>query len=410
MPKITKFDSGYHPGEKHHREGKKQARYVWEKHIKPLLFEQALDDDGKPMRDKHNKRVYKTTPDADGTPQLIPKLDKSGKPICVGVIYSANNNQAKALYATYLTGESTKISGGGQAVLFGNLEKMIQKQGLEQRVRILPVATSLDPGGNDIGNHVDLEIIKLALKNIAYHIGRGFNVLAVKETADEEHFGLYSVGGMTSSNWYKKDKIWFVEDAEGKLHLQTSKSKHRAAKDQRISQGDYVQKQLKMLAHQPVEEWPEYLREAYELGKKGEPAPWIGDGGKEKLKPYKHESPDETSRPKKSTGKDQDIAREGRIFRLKQAAINKLIIILVKERKAIKFFRFILPKDMIPVNDAKVKALTDLSQAKDLADLKKRAEKYKDDKKVMYAKRSSRTRDIIDSLTSDKTSTKTHKK
>lgn len=67
----------------------------------------------------------------------------------VALTYAANNSQASALFEAFETeNKLPAISGGGQAVVFGLLVELINAAGLSDRIRIIPLSSSL-MGGDD---------------------------------------------------------------------------------------------------------------------------------------------------------------------------------------------------------------------------------------------------------------------
>ncbi len=66
----------------------------------------------------------------------------------IGLLYAANNDQALAICDSQLaSGKSiAAINGGGQALVFGELVKLINKNKLMDRIHILPMSTSMTGG------------------------------------------------------------------------------------------------------------------------------------------------------------------------------------------------------------------------------------------------------------------------
>lgn len=119
----------------------------------------------------------------------------------VGLIYSANNNQALAIYGGYNKQTAPEISGGGQALVFAEIAKKINalppdKQG---KVHILPVATSMS-GGSDLtlGNAVSKDELDRDLGNIIKHRAANWDILGFQY----QNEGQYAIGGMNSPGFH----------------------------------------------------------------------------------------------------------------------------------------------------------------------------------------------------------------
>ena len=144
--------------------------------------------------------------------EIKPRLQTEKK---VALMYAANDNQANALFAYYKKQPDKaalkKIfrGGRGQAALFSELVDCIDEGNVDEasRFRILPIATSLRGGANDIGNHVSLEKLNAHLANIAWHIGNGWTIMGLSNARG------FQIGGGASKNWYQTDPI-FVYQSE----------------------------------------------------------------------------------------------------------------------------------------------------------------------------------------------------
>ena len=133
---------------------------------------------------------------------IVPKL-KNGEN--VGLVYSANNNQAKAIHSANNSGQPLaphEISGSGQAPLFHALAKIIKREKqYEGRVQILPVATSMI-GGNDqkpqpngASNQVTQAQINRDMAAIAALKQQGWSITGPGNQ------GKFSIGGGNSKGW-----------------------------------------------------------------------------------------------------------------------------------------------------------------------------------------------------------------
>jgi hypothetical protein len=166
--------------------------------------------------------------------QVEPSL-KQGKP--VGLIYSANNNQAQGIYNSYQTGKiDGVIGGGGQALVFAEIAKMIQERKLQDKVHILPVATSMRGGDNTLpGNQVGVNHIDRDVANIASHRAAGWDIRGMGTPG-----GKNAIGGGFSKGWFDP----------------------KNANVSGLSQGEYVQRQLDIIASKPLNTWPPHLAQA----------------------------------------------------------------------------------------------------------------------------------------------------
>jgi hypothetical protein len=155
----------------------------------------------------------------------------------IGLIYAANNHQAQQFHQAYQ--KKTKpeqlpvISGSGQATVFYYLNQLINEENkkgtqFSDRIRVLPVATSLFGGENGPGNIVDAEMIDRDLKAIQDHLLDGYDVQGIPNTSNQ-----FAIGGLAS-------KYWFTQNYCG-VELDNKS----------MSQGVFVQKQLEKLVENP---------------------------------------------------------------------------------------------------------------------------------------------------------------
>lgn len=203
-----------------------------------------------PERDENDKREAAATQAQRVFTYLLDKLKDPTKKIAL--IYSANNIQAEQLHEEYKdygfkpsdTPEILPdIGGGGQAAFFGELIPLINQKVLEdpntftRRIRILPIATSLSGGENKTGNCVTLEMINRDLNAIKQHLSEGYDVEGIPSRDG------FAVGGNISKNWYNTLYAGVIDG------------------DKLLSQGEYVQIQLKELAKNTRHELPKSIKE-----------------------------------------------------------------------------------------------------------------------------------------------------
>ena len=145
----------------------------------------------------------------------------------IGLIYSANNNQAEKIHGAIRSGsriESGFFDGTGQSHFYRELAKLINADPqVKDRIRVLPIATSMIGGDNmKAGNAVGSRHLNRDLKQIQDHIDQGYQVLA---TPSNDPKRPYAIGGSNSKGFYLPG----FEPIQGD------------------SQGAYVTKQLKRL-------------------------------------------------------------------------------------------------------------------------------------------------------------------
>lgn len=157
-------------------------------------------------------------------------LDPSKK---IALLYAANNDQAQLFHHLYAQQQKKEIlpsiNGSGQAQLFRHLINLINKEtqnhpDFSGKIRILPVATSIHGGENLPGNIVTGPMIQRDLKAIQKHLQKGYDVQGIPNIQQQ-----YALGGGASRHWYTKEYSSITHD--GKT----------------LSQGDFVQNQLKRL-------------------------------------------------------------------------------------------------------------------------------------------------------------------
>ncbi|MGE3317762.1 MAG: hypothetical protein AB7I18_00565 [Candidatus Berkiella sp.] len=128
----------------------------------------------------------------------------------VAITYSANNDQAEAIYKGY-KGEPFAIVGGGQAQVMAIVAKSIQNDPkLKGKARILPVATCLHAiQGNNNDKPVSKNQVDRDLNNIAEHLGEGWSVLGLRnEKTQKDH---YAIGGGFATKLWSQHKNYFDE-------------------------------------------------------------------------------------------------------------------------------------------------------------------------------------------------------
>jgi hypothetical protein len=122
----------------------------------------------------------------------------------IGLLYAANNDQALALRDSQLiAGKSiAAINGSGQALLFAELVKLINKNKLMDRIHILPMSTSMHGGNNAGKNAVSTAIIDRDVNYAENHIKAGFKVYGVpRMNKDGSLHADYAIGGGVSKAW-----------------------------------------------------------------------------------------------------------------------------------------------------------------------------------------------------------------
>jgi hypothetical protein len=125
----------------------------------------------------------------------------------VGIVYAANDMQAKAIYQGYYQSRAPKIVGHRQAVVFGLISDYINGALLGDRIHILPIATSLT-GGEDKGNNcVSESHIMRDLQNIKDHLDSRWVVFVLtnRELKPKEQSAVvqkFQIGGGASKNFY----------------------------------------------------------------------------------------------------------------------------------------------------------------------------------------------------------------
>lgn len=176
----------------------------------------------------------------------------------VGLLYSANNEQVVAITESYSRNEVPKLQGENQAALFREILNLIydkmkqnpKKYGnLNERVRILPIATSMVPGGNDTFEKcVKWIYIKRDLDNIEDYIKKGYHVIGL---AEKNKVGNpFSIGSGVSKQWNLTDVAALVKKSDGTWKDVDCANRACEVGDEvgeEISQGEYVQQELERL-------------------------------------------------------------------------------------------------------------------------------------------------------------------
>jgi hypothetical protein len=159
----------------------------------------------------------------------------------IGLLYSANNDQAMDLHAANQKNAKPTgiISGANQAELYAELAKLIEQNNKQNQVRILPIATSMHGGNNeDKNNQVGPEQINRDLTNIANHRQAGWDILGLQNRQ-----GGYAIGGGVSQGWFNPNFIGIGPDG-----TQLPKGNPHA-----MSQGAYVESQLQIMEKEPFD-------------------------------------------------------------------------------------------------------------------------------------------------------------
>lgn len=135
---------------------------------------------------------------------LLQKELKENSGQKIGLLYAANNDQALALRDSQLiAGKSiAAINGSGQALLFAELVKLINKNKLMDRIHILPISTSMHGGNNAGKNAVSTAIIDRDVNYVEDHIKAGFKVYGVpRMNKNGSLHADYAIGGGVSKAW-----------------------------------------------------------------------------------------------------------------------------------------------------------------------------------------------------------------
>lgn len=157
----------------------------------------------------------------------------------IALLYAANNHQAVLFHEVYQAPPPREvlptISGGGQALLYRALIKLINQETAKDpsysaRIRVLPIATSISGGSNCSGNIVAHEMIERDLGAVKAHLMAGYDIDGIPDPTDSTRF---SIGGGSSEYWYETDFASIMVDGS------------------EISQGQYVQLNLLAL-HDPT--------------------------------------------------------------------------------------------------------------------------------------------------------------
>ncbi|MGI9214801.1 MAG: hypothetical protein ACR2HS_03925, partial [Gammaproteobacteria bacterium] len=117
----------------------------------------------------------------------------------VCITYSANNEQAASIINGYKTKEYN-IQGINQAAVFELLVAKIKQEKLEDDIHVLPIATSMQAGGQ---GKVNEDIVKRDMANIAKHLGAGWTVLALGNQYTVANGKIAAIGGGISTECWK---------------------------------------------------------------------------------------------------------------------------------------------------------------------------------------------------------------
>lgn len=194
-----------------------QAKDIWDNHIEPLL--------------------------------------RQGKK--VGLLFYTNNQQAMYIERSYNSNKILKITGTNQAVLFAEMLNLMhckrnrledKYRNLHDRVRILPIATSMTDSENDTPDEcVKWEHISRDLNNIEDHIKRGYHVVGLAKINEKHEFAGFSTEGGVSKNWDKKTVMCVVPRSRGGYDDVDATSKIHKINKEEISQQECVDKELEKL-------------------------------------------------------------------------------------------------------------------------------------------------------------------
>lgn len=181
--------------------------------------------------------------------QVLPRIKRG---INVGLIYSTNDNQAKTIYSGYKSGPVGKIKGSGQAPIFAEIAHLIEANKLQNKVHILPIATSSRGGNNTkVGNAVTLSEINRDMANIASHHAQNWSILGF------ESEGRYAIGGK-SVGWYDSNFRRIIKKTDGSIEEGKPSKKDTS---ERQSQGAYVQEILnKIECAKSIKDLPEQIQ------------------------------------------------------------------------------------------------------------------------------------------------------
>jgi hypothetical protein len=122
----------------------------------------------------------------------------------VAITYSANNKQAKKIYAAYEHGNvfTGCISGKNQAASMSVLVSSVPED-LRLRFRVLPFATILQGGSDEsVGN----AMVVRDLTNLLRHLEEGWSVVVLTNPMKLRSIGRYQIGGGKAVHFYDATK------------------------------------------------------------------------------------------------------------------------------------------------------------------------------------------------------------
>lgn len=188
--------------------------------------------------------------------EQVEPLLRQGK--SVGLVYPSNELQTQGIYNSYQTGKIDGIiQGSGQAPVFAEIAQMIEERNLQNRVHILPMTTSMTGGDNMApNNQVDLTHINRDLRNVARHRADNWEIRGIANSR-----GGYAIGGGNSTGWFDAQKINISQQADGSYQQQVVDPK-QAPVVGGISQGAYTERDMQIMAQDPIDKWPGYLQDA----------------------------------------------------------------------------------------------------------------------------------------------------
>lgn len=218
--------------------------------------------------------------------QIEPHLKTENGNGKIGILYAANKGQSDGIINNYSSGGKT-ISGSGQALLFAALQAKIKAAGLEDRVHILPIASSVS-GGSDASpsNRVDKASLDRDLANVVAHKEAGFKIVGLGRSSSYDPSGKpykdgepraptdpkeFSIGGGNSEQFVKDQSFSGGGSRHQYMQQQLEAMMHGKSLDSGIeAQMDNARKNLGKAAPkgpQPSQPQPEEPKQA----KKEEP-------------------------------------------------------------------------------------------------------------------------------------------
>ncbi|MBN9231199.1 MAG: hypothetical protein BGO90_05000 [Legionella sp. 40-6] len=185
--------------------------------------------------------------------EISPKLtaDPAAK---LGLLYAANQTQADSIYDNYAQNKMGTIAGSGQAEVFAALNKIINDEGMQNRVHVLPIATSVSGGADTPAeNRVSKKSLDVDLANVLAHQNNGFEVMGFGRLPSYDAQGRpYNDANPRPENLQKNEfsigggnSVEFIKD-QAFLH---NKSRHQ-----------YVQQQLELMSQNQVDQLDEGIK------------------------------------------------------------------------------------------------------------------------------------------------------